>query len=90
MEKEKNNYYILRNRTCLRISLNYEYLNRHLLAYHIIYHMDVELFYVFNKVNITLRTELFVGSEGMAPLPVTVAAPQAFAKSSASLNLFSS
>jgi len=48
------------------------------------------LFLYESQENITVRTASFVGSEGMPPLLVTVTAPQAFAKSRASLNLFSS
>lgn len=36
------------------------------------------------------RTAFFVGRAGIAPLSVTVMAPQAFAKYKASLNRFSS
>lgn len=38
----------------------------------------------------SFRTASFVGSAGIAPLSVTVRAPQAFAKSRASLSRFSS
>jgi len=51
---------------------------------------NVLLLYELKEENRILRTASFVGSEGMAPLLVTVTAPQAFAKSRASLNLLSS